>query len=141
MKCKLIPIILLVIIVLVFFKSFVVSGKLPIPADTIVGIYHPFRDYYSKEYPRGIPFKNFAITDPVRQQYPWKNLSIDLLKKGELPLWNQYSFSGYPLLANFQSAVLYPLNFLFFIFNFPLVWSLFIPVSYTHLTLPTILRV
>src|SRR5680860_1492629 len=97
MKCKLIPILLLVIIVLVFFKSFVVSGKLPIPADTIVGIYHPFRDYYSKEYPRGIPFKNFAITDPVRQQYPWKNLSIDLLKKGEFPLWNQYSFGGYPV--------------------------------------------
>jgi hypothetical protein len=126
MKSKFIPIILLGVITLIFFKSFVLSGKLPIPADTIIGLYHPFRDLYAKDYPRGIPFKNSLITDPVRQQYPWKKLSIDQIKRGEFPIWNPYSFSGNPLLSNFQSGIFYPLNIVFFLFNFNFSWSLFI---------------
>lgn len=126
MKYKFIPIILLIIVTFIFFKSFILSGKLPIPGDTIIGLYNPFRDLYAKEYPRGIPFKNSLITDPVRQQYPWKKLAIDQLKNKELPIWNPYSFSGNPLLSNFQSAVFYPFNFLFFIFNFNFSWSVFI---------------
>lgn len=113
----------LIILVLIFFWQFFLKGLLPIPSDTIVGLYHPYRDLYAKDYPRGIPFKNFLITDPVRQQYPWKDLSIDLLKTGKLPLWNPYTFSGTPLLANFQSAVFYPLNIIFFILPFNLAWS------------------
>src|SRR5438067_96109 len=108
-------IILLFFIIAAFFSPFIVQGKLPIPADTIVGLYHPFRDLYAKQYPNGIPFKNFLITDPVRQQYPWRNLAMDSIKNLELPLWNPYAFAGTPLLANFQSAVFYPLNVLLFL--------------------------
>ena len=79
---------LIVFIVIIFFWQTFIKGLLPIPSDTIIGLYHPFRDLYAKDYPRGIPFKNFLITDPVRQQYVWKNLSIESLKKGEIPLWN-----------------------------------------------------
>ena len=104
---------LIVFIVIIFFWQTFIKGLLPIPSDTIIGLYHPFRDLYAKDYPRGIPFKNFLITDPLRQQYVWKNLSIESLKKGEIPLWNPYSFSGNPLLANMQSGVFYPLNLLF----------------------------
>ena len=99
---------------------------MPIPADTIIGLYHPFRDLYAKNYPNGIPFKNFLITDPVRQQYPWKELVISIEKKFSLPLWNPYSFSGTPLLSNFQSASFYPLNVLFFILPFSLSFILLI---------------
>lgn len=121
----LIPAIVIIIISLLFFKS-LAFGKIPIPSDTIVGLYHPFRDLYAKEYPRGIPFKNFLITDPVRQQYPWRYISINLLKKLELPLWNPYSFGGYPLLGNIQSAPFYPLNILFGIAPFVHGWSLLV---------------
>lgn len=123
---KYLPLALLVIVVLFFFKSFFLQGKLPIPADTIIGLYHPFRDLYAKDYPRGIPFKNFLITDPVRQQYPWRELAVSLEKRLELPLWNPYSFSGTPLLANHQTASFYPLNVLFFLFPFSFVWNLLI---------------
>lgn len=123
---KLIPFLLSLLLVIIFFWQFFFRGLLPIPADAIIGLYHPYRDLYAKDYPRGIPFKNFLITDPVRQQYPWKNLSINLIKEGDLPLWNPYSFSGTPLLANFQSATFYPLNVLFFILPFNLAWSLLI---------------
>lgn len=119
---------LVVIVVagLIFFQKTIISALLPIPADTIVGLYYPFRDNYVSTNPNGLPYKNFLITDPVRQIYPWRNLVFDSLKKIELPLWNQYNFSGTPLLANFQSAAFYPLNILFFILPFPIGWSVLI---------------
>lgn len=123
---KFFPLIFSVILVLIFFWQFFFKGLLPIPADTIVGLYHPFRDLYAKEYPRGVPFKNSLITDPVRQQYPWKKLIIDQLKKGELPIWNPYEMAGKPLLANFQSGAFYPFNLIFLILPFNLAWSLYI---------------
>lgn len=94
---------------------------LPIPTDTIVGMFHPWRDFFGN-----LPFKNFILTDPVRQQYPWRELAVDLLKKLELPLWNPYNFAGTPLLANIQSAVFYPLNILFYLLSFPHAWSIYI---------------
>jgi len=130
MKNKTLLLILLILVIFAFFfNSFLIKGKLPIPSDTIIGLYHPFRDLYAKEYPRGIPFKNFLITDPVRQQYPWRELAISLEKKGELPLWNPYNMGGYPLLANFQSAAFYPLNILFFVLPFNISWGLLIFLS------------
>src|SRR5258708_1554290 len=123
---KLLPFLIITAIVLSFFKSFFLQNLLAIPSDTIVGLYYPFRDLYVATNPNGLPFKNFLITDPVRQQYPWRNLAIDGEKKLQLPLWNPYSFAGTPLLANFQSAPLYPLNFLFFIFPFSIAWSFLI---------------
>lgn len=123
---KLFPILLIIFIIIIFFYPFLFKHLLPIPSDTIVGLYHPFRDFYAKDYPRGIPYKNFLITDPVRQQYPWRSLAISLEKKVQLPLWNPYSFSGSPLLANLQSAVFYPLNILLFIFPMPIGWSILI---------------
>lgn len=120
---KMFPIIIFVACVIVFFQAFLFKGNLPIPSDTIIGLYHPFRDLYAKDYPRGIPFKNFLITDPVRQQYPWRDLSIGIEKKLQFPLWNPYNFGGTPLLANFQTAAFYPLNILFFILPFTFAWS------------------
>lgn len=126
-------IIFLFIAIILFFKPFLLEGKLPIPSDTIIGLYHPFRDLYAKNYPNGIPFKNFLITDPVRQQIPWKKLVIDSEKKFNLPLWSPYNFAGVPLLANFQSAAFYPLNILFFLpagrqgfLPFSFAWAIFI---------------
>lgn len=123
---RLLPLAACAIFIFIFFWQFFLKGFLPIPADTIIGLYHPFRDFYSKDYPNGIPFKNSLITDPVRQQYPWKKLVIDELKKGKLPIWNPYEMSGKPLLANFQAGTFYPLNLLFFFLPFNLAWSFFI---------------
>lgn len=125
-KFTFLPLLLLTLIILFFFHSFFLRGNLPIPSDTIVGLYHPFRDLYAKEYPNGIPYKNFLITDPVRQQYPWRFLAVSLEELGQQPLWNPYSFGGTPLLANFQTAAFYPLNILLFIFPFAIGWSLLI---------------
>lgn len=123
---KLFPFFILLCAVVVFFRPFFFQNLLPIPSDTIVGLYNPFRDAYAQSFPRGIPFKNFLITDPVRQQYPWRFESILQEKLGQLPLWNPYNFAGTPLMANQQSGAFMPFNFFFFVLPFSYAWSLLI---------------
>lgn len=116
----------LILLVAGFFYQTILYQKLPVPSDTLVGLYHPWRDTFAREYPRGVPFKNFLITDPIRQQIPWKKIVIDSWKAGTRPGWNPYSFAGVPLDANNQAAPYYPLNLLFFLFEFPVAWTLLI---------------
>ncbi|MBF8249893.1 MAG: hypothetical protein HW400_494 [Candidatus Levybacteria bacterium] len=120
---KLLPIAYIFLVVFIFFWPFVSKMLLPIPADNIVGLYHPFEDFFAKTFTRGIPYKNYLISDPIKQQYPWRELVVALEKKSHLPLWNPYSLSGTPLLANFQSAAFYLFNLLFLFLPFPLGWS------------------
>lgn len=108
--------------VFVVYRPFFLSGQLPVPADAIVGMYHPWRDSLREQYPQGVPVKNSLITDAVRQEYPWRQLAINQLKAGQYPSWNPYSFAGYPL-TNAQSAPFYPLNFLYWLGDFASVWS------------------
>jgi len=113
---------ILVLISAIFFWPVWWQGKLPIPADALVGLYHPFRDYFSDRFPQGVPYKNFILTDPVLQQYPWKWLAIRQLE-------NPYSFGGYAAdsIENIQAGVFYPLNIVFFIANnFSSAWTIFI---------------
>ena len=114
-------------VVLVFFYKTVFQGLLPVPSDTLVGLYHPFRDAYSEGgFTRGVPFKNFLITDPIRQQIPWRKQVIEYWKKGMIPSWDAWSFSGTTLIGNIQAGSLYPFNILFFLFSFPVAWTLLI---------------
>ncbi|MBI5045148.1 MAG: YfhO family protein [Candidatus Levybacteria bacterium] len=125
MKKDIIWIVLLFIVILFFFKP-IFLNQVPIPADTLVNLFHPFRDLYESDFPRGVPYKNPLVGDPVLQQIPWRELSIDILKKGELPLWNPYQMAGYPLSQNIQSASFYPLNIIFFLLPFIDAWSIYI---------------
>lgn len=117
-------ILIIFLAIFIFFSPVWFEGKMPIPADTIVGMYHPFRDVVWKGFTAGVPFKNFLITDAVRQQYPWRELAINLLKSGDLPVWNPFTFAGTPLLANIQTALFYPLNILYFFLPFNTVWTI-----------------
>ena len=66
------------ILCLIFVFNFpIFQGFMPAPLDAMIGLYHPFRDLYAVDYPNGIPFKNYLITDPFRQLIVWKDLSID----------------------------------------------------------------
>ena len=98
---------------------------LPIPADITVGMYFPWLDY-KWGYTVGVPVQNSLISDVVSQVYPWRTTAIEILKQGQIPLWNSYSFMGYPLLANITTAAFYPLNIFYFLFSGPTAWSLII---------------
>ncbi len=59
---------------------------------------------------------------PTLQFYPWRHLAVELLRDGILPLWNPYNGAGAPLLANYQSALLYPPSWISFVL--PLEWTM-----------------
>jgi hypothetical protein len=40
--------------------------------------------------------------------YPLYSRTTDLIRAGELPLWNIHQFTGYPLAGNAQAAIFYP---------------------------------
>ncbi len=117
------------VLCLIFFYPVVLQGKFPVPSDALVGLYHPWRDLYSETNPRGVPFKNFLITDPVRQQIPWRKQAIDEFKEGRIPTWNPYNFSGTPLSANIQAGIWNPFNIFFFILPFQTAWSFLIMLA------------
>lgn len=49
---------------------------------------------------------------PALQFYPWRKFAFDELQAGRIPFLNPYNGAGAPLLANYQSAILYPPNWL-----------------------------
>lgn len=114
------PVIFIVAVWLVFAHPYFFLGKVPFPSNYLVNFFAPWNTV--SEFAG--PYKNGATPDVITQIYPWKKLVVDFWKSGTIPLWNPYSFSGTPLLANNQSAALSPVNLLFFILPFIDAWSI-----------------
>ena len=110
----------------IFFYSPLFKGKVPVPLDALVGLYHPYRDFYKSEFDRGVPIKNSILGDPVVQMIPWKKLVVESFRNATLPLWNPYMMAGYPLLGNIQSSPFYPGNLFLLVFPFLTGWTLYI---------------
>ena len=108
-----------------FFKTLSL-GHVPFPGDLLVSEYNPWKtESYNGYGAGGVPNKA-QYFDTIRQIYPWRTLSTDLLKQGQIPLWNPYNFSGSPLLANVQSAVFYPLTIFYLFLPQVIAWSLLV---------------
>ncbi len=54
--------------------------------------------------------ENHTLSDLMFQEYPWQVHMTRSLAAGKPPLWNPYSYTGVPFVANAQSAVFYPLH-------------------------------
>jgi hypothetical protein len=71
--------------------------------------------------------------------YPQRAYLAQSLVEGRLPLWNPYLFMGAPFLANPQTAVLYPLSWLFllgpveFVYTVQLVLHTYLAALFTYL--------
>jgi uncharacterized membrane protein YfhO len=117
------PIGLILIVVFIFFYPVWLRGKVPIPGDFIVGTYRPWLDY-KWGYQVGVPVKNPLTSDVVSVIYPLRSFAVDHLLGGEIPLWIGRMFTGYPLLANFQAAILSPTIIFYFLFAKLDAWSL-----------------
>ncbi len=71
---------------------------------------------------------NVLRFDGITQFYGWRLIAAQSLQSGHIPLWNPYTFAaeGTPLLANSQSAPLYPPNWLLFdLFPGSQIWRAF----------------
>ena len=110
---------------LIFFKLFL-KGLYPIPGDLLVSFYFPYYSGGWEGYNSWTTHKEMFGADSIRQIYLWKELAADQFKKGQFPLWNPYTFSGQPLLANFQSSVFYPLNIFYFLTDPRNAWIILI---------------
>lgn len=64
--------------------------------------------------------------------FAWRWFGFRNLAQGILPLWNPYVFSGTPFMAGMQSALFYPLNFIYLILpthlaiNYSIILHLFL---------------
>ncbi|MEK7573061.1 MAG: YfhO family protein [Patescibacteria group bacterium] len=120
-KDLLFAILLFALITAIFFYKFLIYGHVPFPGDLLTAEYNPWKTYSYLGYNPGSYPNKAQYFDVLRQLYPWKTLSISQIASGNIPLWNPYNFSGAPLLANFQSAVFYPLNILYRVL--PQIWA------------------
>ncbi len=63
-------------------------------------------------------FKSYYLwEDVIEQHYPNAVYTMSSLKSGELPQWSPYVFGGMPYMADMQTGLFYPPNWLLFIFQ------------------------
>jgi hypothetical protein len=77
-------------------------------------------------YAPGTRVLGIAGGDMGQQFLPWRDFGFGELAKGNLALWNPYIFAGAPYFGGMQSALLYPVNWLFMVLPLPLAvnWSI-----------------
>lgn len=117
------PLFFLSLIVSLFFWKTIYLKLIPFPGDMLVGAYYPWLDYKWGGFETSVPIKNPLISDIFSQFFLWKDLIRESFLNKQIPFWNPYSYSGYPLLANFHSSVFNPFNLLLIIFGSINGWS------------------
>lgn len=117
------PLIFFLVFFILYSYPYLFLGKIPFPSSYIANELAPWNRYLSAG-----PVKN-GIPDIGGEIYPMRSLVVDYLKNGLMPLWNPFIFSGTPFLANFQSAVFNPLNFLFFLIPKIDAWSILVLIQ------------
>ena len=89
---------------LVFLHGAVFTSKLPVPVDEVARGY-PWRGVFGE-----VEARNALTSDTVKLFLPWMQVAREELAHFRAPLWNRYSFGGYPLLGNGESAPFSPLR-------------------------------
>lgn len=116
---------LLILAVVLFFFNPIFKGYIPFPGDLLIN-QNPYKtESYLGFLPSSYPNKAQG-PDVINEIYPWKYFSIEQVKNREIPFWNPHNFSGNPQMANFQTAIFYPLNLLYLVFPFNISWAIFI---------------
>ena len=100
---------LLLLLALLFWARCLFFGRVLLPGDFLRG-FAPFGSD-----PRA-PW-TILQWDALAQYFPWRHFAATQLRQGHIPLWNPHQFAGSPFVANAQSAVFYPLNWPFWVFD------------------------
>lgn len=128
-KQEIIAVILIFLFVGILFHKSIFKGFVPFPGDALLSSFKPWQVTSYDGYVAGSIPNKAQYPDVIRQLYPWRIEAIRQWQEGKVPLWNPYNFSGAPLLANFQSAALYPFNFLFLIFSKESAWTILVALQ------------
>lgn len=79
------------------------------------------------------------VEDHLRMLYPYRLFDAEQLKSLSIPLWNPYTFSGFPYLASLRCHIFYPLNLIFLFLpthlgmNFSLILHVFLAGLFMYL--------
>jgi hypothetical protein len=71
-----------------------------------------------------------AGTDITAQFRYWRQLGFSELAHGHLVLWNPYNFCGYPFFGNWQTALLYPPNWIHLFLPWPVAVNWLIAIHF-----------
>lgn len=103
------PLLLLFALCLMFWSRVLFTDQVLLPGAMLRG-FAPFGDDANAPW-------SILQWDALAQYFPWRHFAAQSLRGGQIPLWNPFQFAGTPFVANAQSAVFYPLNLPFWIFD------------------------
>jgi hypothetical protein len=100
-------------VTLLFFATTLIHNALPASLD-ILAIRYPWNQlspaFAQKVQRDGV--QNLLLSDQTEVFIPGFRYAREQMRRGSIPLWTPTEAGGAPFLANDQSAVLYPVNFL-----------------------------
>lgn len=106
--------------------DFPLSGAALILAAATLAVFGHFLN------PKGIQVLSLLGEDLSDQFVWWRQFGFDQLRQGHLALWDPHLYAGAPFFAGFQSALLYPPNWLYmilplaFAINFGIILHVFL---------------
>ncbi len=107
LKTDLLPLAVILLVPLFIIGGALFPHKALLPADLLSG-YPAWQGSFESQ-----KISNGLLSDVMLQFYPWRKLAYEEAQTtGRFPLWNPYELTGQPLVANAQSALFYPPNFL-----------------------------
>lgn len=109
----LICILLILAVALAMHGHGVLRGRVLLPADSIL-LMRPWGLHAAKRFPE-FRFTQNQMLGPIFEYYSWRFQARERIRNGQVPLWNPLELGGNVLLANSQSAVLYPPNVLLYV--------------------------
>src|SRR5438093_6266320 len=92
----------------------ILSGQIPFPRDEVLR-----HSAWNGEPQEQLP----ELIDIAAMFYPFRALLVRGADERTLPLWNPHIMSGAPFQANAQSAVLAPLNVLYYVLPLKIAWT------------------
>lgn len=96
-----------------FLSSTIFTGRFLSPADMLFGN-APWATAKTPPNWAGVP-GNWLLSDSTQVFEPWRVYTARRLHEGSIPLWNPDNMLGAPFVGNSQSAVFYPLNWLYYL--------------------------
>jgi hypothetical protein len=127
----------LLLLPLALFHRALFFGEAFVPAD-LLGYVAPWS--HTRTSPPETAW-NVLRFDGAAEFYPWRLEAARQIRAGRIPLWNDHAFAahgGTPLLADSQSAPLYPPNALFYLMPPGSVWYAFGLTNALHLLIAAV---
>ncbi len=101
----------LLAVLCLLWRDSIFGGKVLSQADAL----NQFQPW-SGVAPKGFQPSNELLLDQATGFLPWLEFQAAELRRGSLPLWNPYCYSGEPFASLYQTSLFSPLNWIYYAF-------------------------